>query len=80
MDEKNKKAWGHDLKMIALLGLGVLAILSSVGCFNYATLAREAGNPDNLFWLVGIVNLAYNAFIIYRIVKMLPKEEKKDKQ
>ena len=71
----NIKKW---LEVMLLGALGFLAILSSVGCFNYATLAREAGNPDNLFWLVGIVNLAYNAFIIYRIVKTLPKEGKKD--
>ena len=75
--DNNIKKW---LEVMLLGALGFLAILSSVGCFNYATLAREAGSSDNLFWLVGIVNLAYNAFIIYHIYKMLPKEDKKDKQ
>lgn len=78
MDNKNKERWGFDLKMIALIALGIIAILSSVGCFNYATLAREAGKSDNLFWLVGIVNILYNGYIIYRLAKKWKSEGKID--
>lgn len=79
MDNKNKARWGFDLKMIALIALGIIAILSSVGCFNYATLAKKAGDPDNLFWLVGIVNILYNGYIIYRLAKKWKSEGKEPK-
>ena len=65
--------------VLLLAGLILLAILASVGCFDYATLAAKEGDPDNLFWLVGLVNIIYNGFAIYKIGKKLfpPKEIKK---
>lgn len=76
MDEKNKARWDYDLKMIGLIVLGIIAILSSVGCFNYAVVAKKVGKPENFFWFVGIVNLCYNALMIIRIAKTYKQEKK----
>ncbi len=79
MNESNKERMEEFKNVLLLVGLIALAILASVGCFNYATLAAKAGDPDNLFWLVGLVNIIYNGFAIYKIGKKLfpPKEIKK---
>lgn len=79
MNESNKERMEEFKNVLLLAGLIALAILASVGCFNYATLAAKAGDPDNLFWLVGLVNIIYNGFAIYKIGKKLfpPKEIKK---
>ena len=79
MNESNKERMEEFKNVLLLAGLIALAILASVGCFNYATLAAKAGDPDNLFWLVGFANILYNGFAIYKIGKKLfpPKEIKK---
>lgn len=79
MNDDNKKRMEEFKNVLLLAGLIALAILASVGCFNYATLAAKAGDTDNIFWLVGIVNIVYNGFAIYKIGKKLfpPKEIKK---
>jgi len=79
MNDDNKQRMEEIKNVLLLAGLIILAILSSVGCFNYATLANKAGDPDNLFWLVGLVNIIYNGFAIYKIGKKFfpPREIKK---
>ena len=82
MNDDNKKRLEEFGKVLLLVGLIALAILASVGCFNYATLASKAGDPDGIFWLVGIVNIVYNGFAVYRISRRLfpePVTESKEK-
>ena len=75
MNDQGKNNVKKGVEVLLLFILGSLAIAASFGCFNYATLAKKAGDPENIFWLVGIANLVYNGFIIYHIAKMLPKDE-----
>ena len=78
MNEDNKKRMEEFKNVLLLVGLITLAIAASFGCFNYATLANKAGDPDNIFWFVGFANLAYNGFAIYTLGKKLfTKENKK---
>ena len=71
MNDENKNRLMRGLKVLALFLLGSLAIGASVGCFNYATLAKAEGNPDNFFWFIGVANLVWNAFVIYTQAKKL---------
>lgn len=74
MDKYNKDNVKMGIEVLLLFLLGTLAIATSFGCFNYATLAREAGSPDNVFWFIGVANIAYNAFVIVREAKKLGKK------
>ena len=49
MNEDNKKRMEEFKNVLLLVGLITLAIAASFGCFNYATLANKAGDPDNIF-------------------------------
>ena len=69
----NNVKWGVEVLIIFLLA--ALAIGASVGCFNYATLAKAEGNPDNFFWFIGIANILWNGFVIYRRVKKLRESD-----
>lgn len=65
MNEQGKKnmKWGLE---VLLLFIGVsLGIGSAIGCFNYATLAKQAGTPDGIFWLVGLANAIY--WVLYAV-------------
>lgn len=63
-DNKNRMKWGLEVLLLSLGAL--LGIIASVGCFDYATLAKQAGEPDNLFWFVGVANLVYWGINTYR--------------
>lgn len=66
---KNNIKWGLE---VLLLFIGIsLGVGSAIGCFNYATLAREAGTPDNIFWLVGLANAIYWVFMAIRYGKKI---------
>ena len=71
MNDENKKRMEEFGKVLLLVGLISLAFAASFGCFNYATLASKSGDPDNIFWLVGFVNIVYNGFAIYKIRKAM---------
>ena len=74
MDKYNKNNVNWGVEVLLLFLLGSLALATSFGCFNYASLAKEAGNPDGIFWLVGVANIVYNAFVIVRRVKEINKK------
>lgn len=74
MDKYNKNNVNWGVEVLLLFLLGSLALAASFGCFNYATLAKEAGNPDGIFWLVGVANIVYNAFVIVRRAKEISKK------
>ena len=66
---KNNVKWGLEvLIFVLMLSVGVGA---SIGCFNYATLAKQAGDQEGIFWLVGIVNIAIVLFYGYRHFKAI---------
>lgn len=74
MNEQNKNNLTKGLKVLLFI-IGIsLGIASGVGCFNYATLAKQAGNPDNIFWLVGAVNIAYWVAVTVLAIKKSTKE------
>lgn len=79
MNEQNKSNISKGVKVL-LFAIGIsLGIAAGVGSFNYATLAKKAGDPDNIFWLVGAVNIAYwVGIIVLAIVKDIKKEEGKE--
>lgn len=79
MNTENKDRLMHGLQVLALFILGGLAVGAAFGCFNYATLAKKTGEPDNIFWLVGILNLAWNGYVIYMQAKKM-KEARLAKQ
>lgn len=79
MNEQNKNNIKKGVKVLLFFLFVSLAIAASFGCFNYATLAKKAGEPDNIFWLVGILNLAWNGYVIYLQAKKM-KEAKLAKQ
>ena len=62
-DNKKRMIWGA--MVLALFIAAAVGVGSSFGCFNYATLAKETGNPDGIFWLVGVLNLASWGYAIY---------------
>ena len=69
---KNNVKWGIEVLLLFLLAS--MALGASIGCFNYASLAKKVGNPDGLFWFIGIANLVYNAFVIVRRVKEIDEK------
>lgn len=59
MNEQNKSNISKGIKVLLFL-IGIsLGVYAGIGCFNYATLAKQGGNPDNIFWLVGIANIIF---------------------
>ncbi len=73
MDNKSRISKGVKVLLFAIgISLGVYA---GIGCFNYATLAKEAGKPDNIFWLVGAVNIAYWVGVIILALKLDMKKD-----
>lgn len=73
MDNKSRISKGVKVLLFAIgISLGIAA---GIGCFNYATLAKEAGRPDNIFWLVGAVNIAYWVGVIILALKLDMKKD-----
>ena len=68
-DNKNRMIWGA--QVLALFILAAIGIGASFGCFNYATLAKQVGDPEGIFWLVGVGNLAAWGYAIYKIGKAI---------
>lgn len=74
--EDNKKFLTGWLPTALLCFMGLIA---SVGCFNYATLAKEIGNPDGLFWFIGIGNgIMVLTYTIERVRQFIDEDKKKD--
>lgn len=71
MNNENKERMMWGLEVLLLVIMVSLGIAAGVGSFNYATLAKQAGAPDNIFWLVGIVNIAIVLFYGYRHFKAI---------
>lgn len=69
MDEKNKKRWGYDLKNIAFILWGVLAVVTFAGILNYC-------QESFVRWCAGGL-LVVNGVLIYYFAKKLNKEDKK---
>ncbi len=79
MNDDNKKRLEEFGKILLLLGFITLTIAASFGCFNYATLANKAGEPDNIYWFVGIVNLVYNGYLVYKTARKIFPDTKENK-
>lgn len=73
--EDNKKFLTGYLPTALLCFMGLIA---SVGCFNYASLAKEVGNPDDLFWFIGIGNAVVTIFYTIERVRQFIAEAKKN--
>lgn len=69
MDEKNRQRWGFDLKNIAILAWGVLTIITCVAVWN--------SGSDAFTTVMSILLLLANGYAIYRVAKMLSKEDKR---
>lgn len=77
MDNKSRISKGVKV-LLFLIGIS-LGVYAGIGCFNYATLAKKAGDPENIFWLVGAANIAYwVGILVLAIVKDIKKEEGKE--
>ena len=59
MNNENKERMKWGLEVLLLIIMVSLGIAAGVGSFNYATLAKQAGDPDNIFWLVGVANIIF---------------------
>ena len=81
MNDQNKKNLELGLEVLLLFIGGFLGIMSSVACFDYATLAKQAGDNENLFWFVGLANLVFWGVNIYhRAMKLKAENEPKKEQ
>lgn len=72
MDNNSRISKGVKV-LLFLLGI-TLGISAGLGCFNYASLAKEAERPDNIFWLVGALNIAYWVACVVLAIKNDTKE------
>lgn len=71
MNDQNKNNLNMGLEVLLLVLGGLLGAMTSAACFNYATLAKQAGDNQNFFWLVGIANLVFWGFNIYHRAKAM---------
>lgn len=69
MNEKNKQRWSFDLKNIAILAWGVLTVITCVAVWN--------SKPDTFTTVMSVLQLLANGYAIYRVAKILAKEEKR---
>lgn len=76
MNDQNKNNLELGLEVLLLVLGGLLGIMTSAACFNYATLAKQAGDNQDFFWLVGIANLVFWGFNIYHRVKAMKSNKK----
>lgn len=72
-DNKKRVKWGLEV-LFFFLSISV-GIGAGIGCFNYATLAKQAGDNEGIFWLVGIANIAYTIFYGIRHFKKIRESE-----
>lgn len=79
MNEQNKSNISKGIKVLLFL-IGIsLGVYAGIGCFNYATLAKKFGEPDGIFWMVGLINIIYwVGILVLAIVKDIKKEEGKE--
>jgi threonine/homoserine/homoserine lactone efflux protein len=78
MNDQNKNNLDLGLEVLLLVLGGLLGIMTSAACFNYATLAKQAGDNQDFFWLVGIANLVFWGFNIYHRAKAMKSNKKND--
>ena len=76
MNNDNKNRMVEGLEVLLLFVMVSLGIAAGIGCFNYATLAKQGGNPDNIFWLVGIANIVFSVLYAIRRGKQIRDEHK----
>ena len=74
MDNSNKNNLKQGLEVLLLVLGGSMGLGTSIGCFNYATLAKQAGDSEGFFVIIGLTNLAFWVFNILHRVKAMKKE------
>lgn len=79
MNEQNKSNISKGIKVLLFVIAISLGIGGGIGSLNYASLANKVGDPEGIFWLVGIANFVFwVGVIILAIVNKNKKEEGKE--
>ena len=73
MNNENKNRLVEGLEVLLLFIGASIGLGASIGCFNYATMAKQAGDNEGFFVVVGIANLAFWVVNIIHRVKAMKK-------